>query len=198
MNHSWCVYLIKSFKDGSIYTGVSTDYKRRIKEHNAGRGAKYTRGRGPWHLMAVYIVSTKSEALKKEFYIKSLSKEQKIDFCRNSLECYKNGRPLKNAYWYATNFGPDVVSVQMSAHNYADIRKYGRDVLDQETQMITIKTGLMAHIFGIEIRVKRIPDNLTYVMYKDGTIKTLCDFHGWNNNQKCNHIDCVVKEIHES
>ena len=91
MNNSWYVYLIKSFKDGSIYTGISTDYKRRIKEHNSGKGAKYTRGRGPWYLMAVYVVSTKSEALKKEANIKTLSREQKIKFCNDSFQRYGGG-----------------------------------------------------------------------------------------------------------
>jgi putative endonuclease len=197
-HNSWYVYLIKSFKDGSIYTGISTDYKRRIQEHNRNKGAKYTRGRGPWYLMAVYAVSTKSEALKKEASIKKLNKEQKIKFCLNSLQHKGIDTPFKDSYWYATNFGPDVISVKMSMYSYNDIQKYGRGILNLMINKYAFKTGLVASIYGIEIHIARMPTNLTCVTYKNGEVRTLCDFHGWNNSQKCDHIDYIAREIHDS
>lgn len=195
----WCVYMIKSFKDGSIYTGISTDYKRRIEIHNKGKGAKYTRGRGPWYLMTSLEASTKSEALKKEAKIKKLSKEQKIRFCNDHLCIPPNlNKIMKDPCWCATNFGPDVVSVYMNEKSYQNVQKYGCDVVDMILDVNTLKTGLVAHIFGIEIRLAYMPTNLTHVTYKNGVVKTLCDFHGWSNGRNCDHIDCVVEEIHES
>lgn len=64
--------------DGSLYTGMATDIDRRIGEHNAGTGAKYTRSRTP--VCAVYReeCADKSAALKREAAIKKLPRAQKI------------------------------------------------------------------------------------------------------------------------
>ena len=70
------VYIIRC-KDNSLYTGWTTDLKRRIKEHNNGTGAKYTRGRYPVKLVYCEEVKSKEEAAKREYEIKQLSKEQK-------------------------------------------------------------------------------------------------------------------------
>jgi putative endonuclease len=76
----WFVYIIQSSKDNTLYTGITLDVDARLKTHNEGRGARYTRGRGPFVLRKTFQVSTKSDALKLEYKIKQLSKEEKLNF----------------------------------------------------------------------------------------------------------------------
>lgn len=71
-------YIIKC-KDQTLYTGYTTDIKRRLEEHNSSEtGAKYTRGRGPAILLHVEEFETKSEAYKREAEIKKLTRQQKL------------------------------------------------------------------------------------------------------------------------
>ncbi len=69
-------YIIEC-SDNSLYTGYTTDVKRRIKEHNDGNGAKYTRSRTPVELKYVEFHNTKSNAMSKEYSIKQLSTSEK-------------------------------------------------------------------------------------------------------------------------
>ncbi len=64
--------------DDTIYTGYTTDLERRIKEHNEGRGAAYTRGRTPVILVHREKFSTRSQAQKREYEIKQLSRQEKV------------------------------------------------------------------------------------------------------------------------
>lgn len=73
----WYVYLLEC-SDKSIYTGITNNLERRIEQHNKGTGAKYTRGRGPVALIKSFEFATKSEALKEEYRIKQLSREEKL------------------------------------------------------------------------------------------------------------------------
>lgn len=70
------VYIIEC-GDGTYYTGYTTDIERRVEEHSEGKGAKYTRGRGPFELRYVERFSTRSSALTREAEIKSLPRTQK-------------------------------------------------------------------------------------------------------------------------
>jgi putative endonuclease len=72
----WFVYLVRC-KDGSLYTGIARDVKARIAQHEAGRGARYTRGRGPLTLCATRRCASKSEALRLEHAIKQLPTARK-------------------------------------------------------------------------------------------------------------------------
>lgn len=63
--------------DGTFYTGWSTDPAARVRAHNAGKGAKYTKTRRPVKLIYVEELPDKSSALKREHAIKQLSREQK-------------------------------------------------------------------------------------------------------------------------
>ena len=63
--------------DGTFYTGWSTDPERRVKTHNAGKGAKYTKTRRPVKLIYVEELADKSSALKRERAIKKLSRKEK-------------------------------------------------------------------------------------------------------------------------
>jgi putative endonuclease len=73
----WSVYLLRC-GDGTLYTGIATDVERRLAEHVAGRGARYTRGRGPLVLLGARVVGTRSEALREEARIKALDRARKL------------------------------------------------------------------------------------------------------------------------
>ncbi len=74
----WYVYILQC-KDKTFYTGVTTDLKRRVEEHNiSALGAKYTKGRRPVKIMYSISKKNKSEAQKEECRIKKLSREEKI------------------------------------------------------------------------------------------------------------------------
>lgn len=70
------VYVVECV-DGSYYTGYTTDVERRVAEHNAGTGAKYTRGRTPVEVRHVESYDSKSTAMSREYEIKQLSRTRK-------------------------------------------------------------------------------------------------------------------------
>lgn len=76
MSSSHYVYIVEC-SDGTLYTGYTTDVERRVKEHNSGEGAKYTRGRAPVHLVYSEEYETRSEAMSRESEIKSMTREEK-------------------------------------------------------------------------------------------------------------------------
>ena len=81
---SWSVYILRC-SDDSLYTGITTDVERRIKEHNgepANVGAKFTRGRQPVELVYQEKVKSRSLATKREMEIKSLSRKKKLDLIK--------------------------------------------------------------------------------------------------------------------
>ena len=69
---SWIVYLARC-RDGSLYTGVTTDPERRLAEHNSGCGGSYTRSRTPVALVYWESAQDRSGALRREHAIKRLS-----------------------------------------------------------------------------------------------------------------------------
>ena len=72
-----CAYILLC-ADGTLYTGWTNDIEKRLAAHNAGRGAKYTRGRRPVTLLYSEECATKSEAMSREAAIKKLSREEKL------------------------------------------------------------------------------------------------------------------------
>ena len=70
------VYILRC-GDGSFYTGWTNDLKKRLTAHQEGRGAKYTRGRGPLQLVYTEEFDNKSEAIKREYHIKKMSRKEK-------------------------------------------------------------------------------------------------------------------------
>ena len=76
-NKKWVAYLVRC-SDKSLYCGISHDLKKRLIEHNSGKGAKYTRSRRPVELVGVSSELTKSDALKLEYRIKQLPADRKI------------------------------------------------------------------------------------------------------------------------
>lgn len=77
------VYILEC-SDATLYTGYTTEPERRVKEHNEGRGAKYTRGRGPVKLVYLEGFSDKSEAVKREKEIKKLPREKKLSLIQKN------------------------------------------------------------------------------------------------------------------
>ncbi|MDO5545068.1 MAG: GIY-YIG nuclease family protein [Eubacteriales bacterium] len=72
----WYLYILRC-GDGTLYTGITTDIQRRLEAHRQGRGAKYTRGRGPLELAYQEECGTHSEALKRELAVKALPRAEK-------------------------------------------------------------------------------------------------------------------------
>ena len=73
---TWTVYLVRC-RDGSLYTGITTDPGRRLAEHNSGSGAAYTRSRLPVELVYRESVRNRSQALRREHAIKRLTRPSK-------------------------------------------------------------------------------------------------------------------------
>lgn len=76
----WCIYMLRC-ADGSLYTGSTNDLAKRFALHAAGKGARYTRGRGP--LVCVYCepCEGRSEALRREHALKQLDVRAKRQMC---------------------------------------------------------------------------------------------------------------------
>src|SRR4051812_12032238 len=78
----WSLYILEC-QDGSYYTGISPDPKKRFDAHCSGKGAAYTRSHQPKALLVVEIVGTYSQALRREWQVKRLSKSGKQKFVTN-------------------------------------------------------------------------------------------------------------------
>jgi len=76
---SYFVYMVRC-ADETLYTGITTDIERRVAEHNSSsKGAKYTRARRPVELVYHEIYATRSEASKREYFIKKrMSRQEKV------------------------------------------------------------------------------------------------------------------------
>ena len=73
----WHLYILRC-GDGSLYTGITTDVEKRLEAHRTGKGAKYTRGRGPLELIYQEECGDHSNALKRELEIKALPRGEKL------------------------------------------------------------------------------------------------------------------------
>jgi putative endonuclease len=74
-------------KDKTLYTGWTNNIEKRILDHNNGKGAKYTKGRRPVTLVYLEEYETKQDAMKREYYLKKLKKEEKYKL----IEEYSKG-----------------------------------------------------------------------------------------------------------
>lgn len=75
---SWYVYIIEC-KDNKLYTGITNNLERRIKQHNSGNGCRFTKYRTPVELIYNQKLRTKPQALKREIAIKRLKRAQKLN-----------------------------------------------------------------------------------------------------------------------
>ena len=85
MEKNWKVYMLRC-GDDSLYTGIAMDVERRLAVHRSGKGAKYTRGRGPLELVYMEECGSHSDALKRELAIKALSRIEKEALCKEGKE----------------------------------------------------------------------------------------------------------------
>ena len=76
MERPWQLYLLRC-GDGTLYTGIALDAQKRLLAHQRGKGAKYTRGRGPLKLVYTETCANHSDALKRELEIKAMTREEK-------------------------------------------------------------------------------------------------------------------------
>lgn len=76
MEKTWQVYILRC-GDGTLYTGIAVDAQKRLAQHRAGKGAKYTRGRAPLEMVYCESCANHSEALRHEWTIKQMTREQK-------------------------------------------------------------------------------------------------------------------------
>jgi len=79
---SWQVYIVQC-RDGSLYTGITTDLDKRIAAHNAGHGAKYTKARRPVCLVYCEPAADRRHANQREYAIKKLRKSAKLELIKN-------------------------------------------------------------------------------------------------------------------
>lgn len=79
----WFVYILRC-ADGTLYTGMTDDVARRVEVHNSGKGAKYTRGRIPVEAVYSEECESYSAALKREYAIKQLTRQEKLKMIKNS------------------------------------------------------------------------------------------------------------------
>ena len=78
---AWMVYMLEC-ADNSLYTGITVDLERRLEEHAKGKGAKYTKHRGPFTVVFTERQKTRSQALKREAGIKAMTREEKLGLIR--------------------------------------------------------------------------------------------------------------------
>lgn len=83
MEKQWVVYILEC-KDGTFYTGITDRLQYRLAAHRAGKGAKYTKGRGPLKLRYLEACADHSSALKREIAIKRLTKKEKWELCQSA------------------------------------------------------------------------------------------------------------------
>jgi putative endonuclease len=76
----WIVYILQC-ADNTLYTGITNNLEKRLQDHAAGKGAKYTRGRGPYTVIFTEKHPARGDALRREAEIKVMKKSDKIHLC---------------------------------------------------------------------------------------------------------------------
>lgn len=79
------IYILRC-KDNSLYTGWTNNLKKRIEEHQKGKGAKYTKAHLPVELVYYETFPTKEEAMKREYAIKHMSRQEKMELIKDFKE----------------------------------------------------------------------------------------------------------------
>ncbi len=120
------VYIVKC-KDGTLYTGWTTNIENRIKKHNSGKGAKYTRNRYPVELKYFEEFENKAEALRREYHIKQLTRKEKLKLIQGGENLEKTFVILK----------PDAVERKLLGEIISRIER-------KELSVIQVKMGLIS------------------------------------------------------
>lgn len=85
MDKKYYTYVILT-KDNKLYCGYTDNVEKRFEAHLSGKGAKYTRAHKPDKIIYTACFDTKSEAMKEEYRIKHLSRDEKLEFIKNNLK----------------------------------------------------------------------------------------------------------------
>lgn len=83
MEAVWYLYILRC-KDDTLYTGITTNVEKRLHQHRLGRGAKYTRGRAPLTLVYQEVCVNHTEALKREAFVKKMTRKDKEALIRKN------------------------------------------------------------------------------------------------------------------
>lgn len=84
MPHPWMVYVLRC-RDGSLYCGISNNVTARLRAHQNGRGARYTRSHPPEALMLLWETVTQGQALREERWFKGLSRAEKLKLTQDTV-----------------------------------------------------------------------------------------------------------------
>lgn len=76
----WSLYILRC-GDGTLYTGIALDPEARLAQHREGKGARYTRGRGPLDLVHLEAVGSRPQALRREAAVKRMDRRRKLALC---------------------------------------------------------------------------------------------------------------------
>ena len=79
-----CIYILQC-GDGTLYTGWTNDFEKRLRAHRSGRGAKYTKGRGPLTPVYLEYLPDRSSAARREAAVKKLTREKKLELIASGL-----------------------------------------------------------------------------------------------------------------
>ena len=93
MENEHFVYILEC-NDKTLYTGYTTNIAERIEKHESGKGAKYTRGRGPFVLRYQEQFATKEAAMKREYDIKRLTKKNKLRLIKEGMALHADSNKL--------------------------------------------------------------------------------------------------------
>src|ERR1022692_2466831 len=105
-NDKWFVYIVRC-ADGSLYTGITKDVKRRCRQHNAGTASRYTRSRRPVRLVYYEAQPSQSSALKREAAIKAMTRQGKLTMIQKRKTSAKGGREIAHLE-EIPNIGPSI------------------------------------------------------------------------------------------
>lgn len=157
---NWIVYLVRC-ADTSLYCGITNDLTKRLKAHNLGKGAKYTRSRRPVELIGVSIKKTKSDALKLEIRVKRTPANRKLVELVNeeTRTEMKNTQILQKVQ---TELHSVVKRIQLLVESVgnivADIEKLGEKELSRGTKATRAPSRKKVVIKnGVVEKIKRIP-----------------------------------------
>ncbi|KAA9002729.1 GIY-YIG nuclease family protein [Affinibrenneria salicis] len=78
----WYLYMVQTAR-GALYTGITTDVRRRVAQHQNGKGAKALRGKGELKLVFHCLAGNRSQALRLEYRVKQLNRQQKLDLLQD-------------------------------------------------------------------------------------------------------------------
>lgn len=90
MNYTYILHC----SDDTYYTGWTNHLEERVKAHNSGKGAKYTRSRTPVELVYFEVFEKKEEAMRREFEIKQLTRKQKLLLIEGKAACIYEKKEL--------------------------------------------------------------------------------------------------------